>query len=337
MASNGCVIHAPKSFFVAVREDYVGICRGMRHPHCAAALLNMFEMWSDVKYKEFDQELMKRQSALAQGKPYRVKVCMWIYASQSYMKETLLGLFGETLISRSIQDLENAGFIRSRTNPDNSWDKAKQYLFFPIRVQNAIYQWAHSTHAPSRISTASKRYKYGIEDVKTQHRNRRNRAAIPKTPSKTSSKRNDKEGAVDTAQLPNPQPDAFMQSFGEAPLLAAYLEAHKAAGKRAPAVRRGSMTHLELEGDLAAAGYTPEQVKALTLAKLKNRAGYPIHFLREDLPEWVNRQTATDDRSHAADDGAMVVIRTIPDMADLDEMLGIGGPYAKPTGSPRSG
>lgn len=196
---------------------------------------------------------------------------------------------------------------------------------FPVNGEPSTA--APSTAAPETANPSS-----------LQNRESQNTEGQSTEKQKTETKERD---SAANAAPPNPQPDAFMQSFGEAPLLAAYLEAHKAAGRRAPAVRRGSMTHLELEGDLAAAGYTPEQVKALTLAKLKTRAGYPIHFLREDLPEWVNRQTATDDHaqphSHAADDGSVVVIRTIPDMADLDEMLGIGGPYAKPTGSPRSG
>lgn len=182
-SDKSCIIHVPESLFVAIRQDYVGICtvREMRHPHCAAALLNMFERWHNVKLSEFDQELAKHRAAKANKQRYKVNVCMWVYMSKPAMREEMQGLFGETVISHSIQDLEKAGFIKSRNNPGKAWDRTLQYLFFPMRVQNALFKWANSTDAPSRISTASKSYKYGMQSVELRTRSRKSKAAIPQS------------------------------------------------------------------------------------------------------------------------------------------------------------
>lgn len=219
-----CIDHAPGSYFVAIREDYVGICKelGMKNPACSAALLNLFERWSNMKYGEFAQERIKHAQAKKNKQKYRVNVRMWIYMPRSQIKEELQGLFGETLISRSLKELEAAKLIRSRNNPDKKWDRTLQYLFFPRRIQKLLWAWASSTNAPSRISTECKSHNYGMQVVKPRNRSRRNNEAIPQSPSQNQEQKPaEKEAAAGDFNIHR----LFEKAFGQtlSPMMAERL------------------------------------------------------------------------------------------------------------------
>lgn len=274
MSDKSCIIHAPESLFVAIRQDYVGICkaRGMRHPHCAAALLNMFERWHNVKLAEFDQELAKHQVAKANKQHYKVSVNMWIFMSNPAMREEMQGLFGETVIRHSIQDLEQAKFIKSRHNPKDVRDRTLQYLFFPMRVQNALYKWASSTDAPSRISTASKRYKYGVQSVKKRGAVRKSTGTLPQshpqTPSQTPSQSDESSLRIVKPDEPTMAPVARIARAWEQ-------------------VKVGTLNSADSDGirdDLEAEGETVI-LKAIEL--VKERKGKPTswNYLRKVFPD----------------------------------------------------
>lgn len=197
MTDQSCITHAPKSFFVAIREDYVGICKaaGMSHPLCAAALLNLFERWADGRYAAFDAELLKHRTAKANEQVYRVKVDMWIYMPQRQIQDELQGLFGEKMISSSLKELLQMKWLKSRNNPDVARDRTLQYLFFPSRVLKALHTWANSTDAPDRVRAASKAQKYGIHSAKMRNGMRKNAEALPQSLSESDSQKGKKKSA----------------------------------------------------------------------------------------------------------------------------------------------
>lgn len=175
------ISHPAKTKMVCIREDYLGICQTLRHPHCAAALLNMFERWFDWKSASFADELRRRQHARNNNQDYDPAGDLWVFMSQSQMKDELQGLFGDKLIANSLQDLTEAGFIKSRRNPKNSWDRTLQYLFLPNTVQGALNQWENMQQFPYRKIAVSKAQKCVIETAWLRNRNRKIAEAIPQS------------------------------------------------------------------------------------------------------------------------------------------------------------
>lgn len=181
MSRHSCITPPKKALYISIREEYVGVCksRKMKHPHCAAALLHCFEHWHNFKLENLDEALAKYRAAKEKKQPARVNVNMWIFMAKPKFKIELQGLFGDKLIAQSLQDLADAKFLKTRENPENSWDRTTQYLFFPSRVQKAIDLWACSSEAPSRISALSRRQKRALDAAKKHDRDGKNAGALP--------------------------------------------------------------------------------------------------------------------------------------------------------------
>lgn len=286
-----CIIHAPKSFFVAIREDYVGICKaaGLSHPLCAAALLNLFERWANGKYAAFDAELVKHRTAKENKEAYRVKVDMWIYMPQRQIQDELQGLFGEKMIAQSLKDLLNIKWLKSRNNPDSARDRTLQYLFFPARILKALHAWANSEVAPERVRAASKAQKYGIQSAKMRNGSRKNAEALPQSLSESDTQRGKKKNVP-----PQPKPkDPFLSSMdGKVDV---YIAAWR-SGHRIPPIdtmtgykRQDAITHV---AQLEAMGCTPTDLS--DFVKERETAGKSTKwaFVMEDIHTYMARKAA---------------------------------------------
>lgn len=81
-------------------QDYIEACANARLPSCAAALLNMFEQFTN-------QQLRERVADL------------WISLTYEDIYHELFGTFWITGIKHHIQWLEDVGFITIRQHPMN--------------------------------------------------------------------------------------------------------------------------------------------------------------------------------------------------------------------------
>jgi hypothetical protein len=184
MARSSCITHSPRQQMVIIREDYLRIAD---NNHCAAALLNIFEYWHNVKLAEQDQALIEKEIAKAGGAPL-VDAELWVYKSIPDFQEEVLGLFGETKISAALKLLHEKGFIESRNNPKYGWDRTLQYLFIVDIVQAAILSF------PSRKSTAStNRKNKASKTLNSRDASVKNKAAIPETTTETTTEKKEKE------------------------------------------------------------------------------------------------------------------------------------------------
>jgi len=95
---------------VMIRREYLDLMDG---DHCAAAILNAFEMWS-------------------KNKPD------YIYKSAAEMQSDLLGLFGLNRVGNAFLELRRRGYLIARDNPNIPTDRTKQYLFQPIAVLRSM-------------------------------------------------------------------------------------------------------------------------------------------------------------------------------------------------------
>lgn len=139
---SSCII-APKNVRrIVIKEEYLAICSESPYPKCAAAILSVFEHWTNFKLDAVEEERRRIQNAFKQGKVLIPKQSTWFFLTQADLKtRELYDLFGETQIARSLKHLEAKGHIQSRNNPTEKWDRTLQYRLNIQSVQAAIDFW----------------------------------------------------------------------------------------------------------------------------------------------------------------------------------------------------
>lgn len=101
---------------VVIRREYLDLMDG---DHCAAAILNAFEMWS-------------------KNKPD------FIYKSVRQMHADLMELFGLNRIGDAFRELRRRGFLTARNNPSSPNDQTLQYQFQAAAILSAAARRALS-------------------------------------------------------------------------------------------------------------------------------------------------------------------------------------------------
>ena len=130
-------IITPKSgyFTFCLRQEYVEICGGN---HCAAMVLSQHEYWHKNRIANRQQANSRNAGARRGGMPADQDASLWVYKSHEQMQDELMGLFGEKAIGQAYRHLMTAGFLTSRFNPSQKWDRKPQYLFLVANVQTAV-------------------------------------------------------------------------------------------------------------------------------------------------------------------------------------------------------
>lgn len=133
---SGVITHPKRQAIAQIRADYVAICGGNR---CAAAILNLFEYWTETKIAANEQKKIENEIARSEGRTPPHDLGLWVYKSQSEMREELLDLWSEDVIKKALDFLiTKKKFLEKRNNPKNKWDRTLQYLFVISRVQKAL-------------------------------------------------------------------------------------------------------------------------------------------------------------------------------------------------------
>lgn len=135
MTRTSCITHSSDVQLVLIRDDYMGICD---QDHCAAALLNDLEYWTNIKLGSQKQAEIENSIAQAGGLTPSQDVELWIYKSHEEFQAELLNLFGLNKIGSGLAILKGKGFISTRNNPRFGWDRTVQYFFHVEAVQIAI-------------------------------------------------------------------------------------------------------------------------------------------------------------------------------------------------------
>jgi len=169
MSRSKSIAHAPNNPLVIIRKDYLDMCEG---DHCAAAILNVFEYWHGVKLANASQAEIENKIAAAEGSPL-VEADLWVWKSIPDLISDLLGLFGETKVSKSLSYLCESGYLERRRNPKYSYDRTMQYRFNAEAIQAIL-------RPPCRENTASMALNNGLSS-------RENTAAIPEITTETTS------------------------------------------------------------------------------------------------------------------------------------------------------
>src|SRR4051812_11825875 len=99
MSVESCISHAPQSRTLIIRQDYIGICRAAKSPHCAAALLSAFEHWTNHKYEARNKKAAINEARKKKGREPLKLPTLWIFMAQEEFIDELLELYGESVIT----------------------------------------------------------------------------------------------------------------------------------------------------------------------------------------------------------------------------------------------
>jgi hypothetical protein len=158
-----CIEHPAENPMVIIRADFLAICEG---DHCRAALLAVFEWWTNVKRGWSDQARATNDIARSGGMPGVQDEETWIWKTADELSAEMLGLYSERSIRPALKWLTGQGFISVRRNPVFRWDATPQYML-NVEVVNAAIRNAPHPAISDRQKRASASGKNGqIEDGK---------------------------------------------------------------------------------------------------------------------------------------------------------------------------
>lgn len=308
MVKSSCVQHPPAMTIVMIRQDYVVLCSDAPDPHCAAALLNNMEFWTNIKLAIQKQLQIENELAANEGLPLIPDDDTWVYKTHEETQEELLDVFGRNKIVTNTAWLVSQGYIKTRNNPRYKWDKTKQYSLDIQTLQDAI------SNLPSFKTKRSKRIK--LNDAKL-----RIKRAIPQTTSQTTSQ-NTKEidsspqngdvktpnalsvvdGKEVTANVPeeppNPVPSPLPPANGRKPVphYPYYLALLKCWGFEADKVTSSTRTnYMKVAVDLQKVNFPLERIPDLhqyvcQLAKKGKWSSFTVNAIGKYADEYLAKQ-----------------------------------------------
>ena len=144
MSKTSIISHPPNIAMVIVRQDYIGICGNAPDKNCAAAILNQFEFWMNIKLNHRSQA-QKQNESLKKGKkgdelPTQ-DTELWVWKTMADIQEELFSIWKEDKIRDCRKWLEDNNFLLKRRNPKHGWDRTLQYMINVGQVQMSINRW----------------------------------------------------------------------------------------------------------------------------------------------------------------------------------------------------
>lgn len=203
MTKSSCIQHPPSTTIVMIREDYLALCQHAPDPHCAAALLNNMEYWTNIKLANHRQVEIENAIAANEGAPLIPDDGTWVYKTHEETQCDLLELFGRNKIVNNMAWLVSAGYLDTRANPRYKWDKTKQYSLNIETLQDAIL------NLPSFKTKRSNHAK--LNDGKGK-----SKRAIPESTTETTTEENKKSispNGADTSDIPAKDIAAFIDTW----------------------------------------------------------------------------------------------------------------------------
>lgn len=139
-------------YTLLLREEYLCVCEGN---HCAAMILSQHEYWHKHRLENRQQAQSHNEGARRMGLPATQDTGLWVYRSHEQTKAELLNLFGEKAIGQAYKYLIKKGFLLTRLNPKQPWDRKPQYLFNVAAVQSAVNALPSREEEPDEIAESS--------------------------------------------------------------------------------------------------------------------------------------------------------------------------------------
>lgn len=194
---------------VVIKEEFVALTGDF----IKAVLLNQFIYWSE-RVKDFDQFITEE---LARAGQVEEKINMqltngWIYKkAEQLSEETMLGMAPNSIL-RHIKVLVERGWLDERHNPDQKWDRVKQYRVNLLLIASDLMEKGYALEgykipfsilenaiskmdfAKSKIEYASSNMENEKSNIDVSKSNLENAISILDNPSSNMDVRNIKNG-----------------------------------------------------------------------------------------------------------------------------------------------
>ncbi len=147
MSRTSCIPHPEGERLVLIRKWQLEACQ---KDACAAALLNLFEYWHNIKLEQRYQAKNHNAVAERHGENGNQITGLLQWHKSEQLEDSLLNIFNKRRIQTAIELLENLKFISVHRNPNPrySFDKTRHFLFHPNEVKSWLksYLFVQSEH-----------------------------------------------------------------------------------------------------------------------------------------------------------------------------------------------
>lgn len=142
-----CLEHPAGEHYVSVRPWLVSACDG---DHCAAALLNFFEYWHNIKLEHQGQAAKHNQVAEFHGDRGTQDTTLWQFHTERDLEEGVVNLYSYKTIRKSLQLIINKGYISTQSNPNPRYhfDRTRYILFHPEPLRAFLRDYTHPEKMP---------------------------------------------------------------------------------------------------------------------------------------------------------------------------------------------
>jgi len=120
-----------------IKEEFVALTGNCER----AVILNQFDYWShrtDDIDAYIEEEIARQQNPEAINILEKAKTNGWIYKSTKELLEEIMLSISQKTARRHLITLVEHGWLQERDNPDNKWDKRKQYRYNLAKVQKDL-------------------------------------------------------------------------------------------------------------------------------------------------------------------------------------------------------
>ncbi|MCW8418876.1 hypothetical protein OQJ18_03380 [Fluoribacter dumoffii] len=133
MPRTSCIPHPESERLLLIRKWQLNACGKAA---CAAALLNLFEYWHNIKLEQKSQAQSYNEVAQRHGDNSSQIETLLQWHTSEQLESSLLNIFNKRRIQKAIEILENLKFISIHRNPNPrySFDKTRFFLFHPNEV-----------------------------------------------------------------------------------------------------------------------------------------------------------------------------------------------------------
>jgi len=134
MSRTSCISHPEGERLILIRKWQLEACS---KDACAAALLNLFEYWHNIKLEQKSQAKGYNHVATRHGENSTQIETLLQWHKSEQLEESLLNIFNKRRIQAAIELLENLKFISVHRNPNPryAFDKTRHFLFHPNEVR----------------------------------------------------------------------------------------------------------------------------------------------------------------------------------------------------------
>ena len=141
MPRTSCIPHPECEKLILIRKWQLEACE---KDACAAALLNLFEYWHNIKLEQTTQAKTYNEISQRHGENSTQIETLLQWHTTEQLESSLLYIFNKRRIQAGIEILKNLKFISVHRNPNPryAFDKTKHFLLHPHEIRSWIKDYA---------------------------------------------------------------------------------------------------------------------------------------------------------------------------------------------------